>query len=174
MKVLCVVYKCSQFGFIIFWQKFIGAKNASKILTKLNIIVHGKKKRYHNWHLNFRTQLLRKVFSYRYSPMLLPLKVKLLCQIKVGEIDPNSALPLFLLLLLLLQFNRTNNWEKRNNRSKTNIRPLITWALFRLSVWRVNKFQWDPEREIAGSAKTPNNPWPGWVGGYGLQLHQEG
>jgi len=35
MKVLCTAYLYLQFCFVIFWQKNIGAKGASKMLMKL-------------------------------------------------------------------------------------------------------------------------------------------
>ncbi len=34
-KVLCAPFMCSQFGFVIFWQKDLGAKAAHKMLVKL-------------------------------------------------------------------------------------------------------------------------------------------
>jgi hypothetical protein len=34
-KVLCIAFKCLQFGFVIFWQKDFGAKAAHKMLVKL-------------------------------------------------------------------------------------------------------------------------------------------
>ena len=35
MKVFCAAFMCLQFGFVIFWQKEIGAKTAHKMLVKL-------------------------------------------------------------------------------------------------------------------------------------------
>jgi hypothetical protein len=34
-KVFCAAFMCSQFGFVIFWQKDFGAKAANKMLVKL-------------------------------------------------------------------------------------------------------------------------------------------
>ena len=34
-KVFCAAFMCLQFGFVIFWQKEIGAKTAHKMLVKL-------------------------------------------------------------------------------------------------------------------------------------------
>jgi hypothetical protein len=34
-KVLCALFMCLQFGFVIFWPKDIGAKAAHKMLVKL-------------------------------------------------------------------------------------------------------------------------------------------
>ncbi len=34
-KVICTAFKCLQFGFVIFWQKDFGAKDAHKMLVKL-------------------------------------------------------------------------------------------------------------------------------------------
>jgi hypothetical protein len=34
-KVLCAPFMCIQFGFVIFWQKYFGAKAAHKMLVKL-------------------------------------------------------------------------------------------------------------------------------------------
>ena len=34
-KVFCTAFMCLQFGFVIFWQKKIGAKAAHKMLVKL-------------------------------------------------------------------------------------------------------------------------------------------
>jgi len=33
-KVFCTAFMCLQFGFVIFWQKDLGAKAAHKILVK--------------------------------------------------------------------------------------------------------------------------------------------
>jgi len=33
-KVLCAAFMCLQFGFVIFWQKDLGAKAAHKMLVK--------------------------------------------------------------------------------------------------------------------------------------------
>jgi hypothetical protein len=35
MKVFCAPFMCLQFGFVIFWQKDLGAKAANKMLVKL-------------------------------------------------------------------------------------------------------------------------------------------
>jgi hypothetical protein len=35
MKVFCAAFMCLQFGFLIFWQKDIGAKAAHKMMVKL-------------------------------------------------------------------------------------------------------------------------------------------
>jgi hypothetical protein len=35
MKVFCAAFMCSQFGFVIFWQKDLGAKAAHKMLVQL-------------------------------------------------------------------------------------------------------------------------------------------
>jgi hypothetical protein len=34
-KVLCTPFMCLQFGFVIFWQKDFGAKDAHKMFVKL-------------------------------------------------------------------------------------------------------------------------------------------
>jgi hypothetical protein len=40
MKVLCAFFLYIQFGFVIFWQKNIGAKAACKMLLKLTADVN--------------------------------------------------------------------------------------------------------------------------------------
>ncbi len=39
-KVFCTAFTCSQFGFVIFWQKDFGAKAAHKMLVKLTPGLH--------------------------------------------------------------------------------------------------------------------------------------
>jgi hypothetical protein len=34
MKAFCAIFMCFKFGFVIFWQKDIGAKAAHKMLVK--------------------------------------------------------------------------------------------------------------------------------------------
>ena len=36
-SVFCTAFKCLQFGFVIFWQKEVGAKAARKMLVKLTL-----------------------------------------------------------------------------------------------------------------------------------------
>ena len=40
MKVFCEAFMCLQFGFVIFWQKEIGAKAAHKMLVKLTTWIY--------------------------------------------------------------------------------------------------------------------------------------
>ncbi len=46
MKVFCAAFMCVHFGFVIFWQKDLGAKAAHKMLAKLTPawLIFSKKK----------------------------------------------------------------------------------------------------------------------------------
>jgi hypothetical protein len=48
-KILCCIFMCLKYGFVIFWQKDFGAKAAHKMLVKLT--PGGR-----NWQLIYPTQ----------------------------------------------------------------------------------------------------------------------